>query len=91
MFGETPSMALQCPSWEAIASRYWNSELELKLRTVGGGMVGVEAKRPMAMSGWSMTVLGGVSLEVLVRKSSRIISLRQLGLLFGASSLVEGS
>ena len=91
VFGETPSMALQCPWWEAIASRYWNSELALKLRTVGGGMVGVEAKRPMAMSGWSMTVLGGVSLEVLVRKSSRIISLRQLGLLFGASSLVEGS
>lgn len=43
------------------------------------------------MSGWSMTVLGGVSLKVIVRKSSRIISLKQLVLLFEASFLVEGS
>lgn len=54
-------------------------------------MGGVEAKRPMAMSGWSMTVLGGVSLEVPVRKSSRIMPLKQLVLLFKASSLVEWS
>lgn len=54
-------------------------------------MGGVEAKRPMAMSGWSMTVLGGVSLEVPVRKSSRIMPLKQLVLLFEASSLVEWS
>lgn len=83
-------MALQWRWWGAIPSRYWNWELEFKLRKVGGGgMGGVEAKRPLAMSGGSMDVLGGVSLVGFLRKSSRIMPLKQPALLFEASSLAR--